>query len=232
MKISDILNRLITSYMSRMGMMLYAFDPSDPADKAALAAAVEEVTGPILAKNKELLGEVKTLKAKAKGADIDPAEHAALQSQVEELTEKLGKTEKTGKLEIDKLTKALTEKDGALSKHLIDAGLTDALVKSGVKPEMLDAVKALHQSKASINAKDGAYEALVDGKPLAEFVTAWAQSDQGKHFVAAQQNAGGGSQGGGGKVNGKTMTRTEYDQKASAGENMAGFFKEGGTLVD
>lgn len=232
MKISDLLYKLITSYMTRMGMMLYAFDPNDPADKAALAAAVEEATGPLVAKNKELLGEVKTLKAKAKGADIDPAEHAALQQQVEELTDKLTKAEKHGKTEIEKLTKSLSEKDGALSKHLIDAGLTDALVKAGVKPEMLDAVKALHQSKASIDAKDGAYTALIDGKPLSEFVTTWAQSDQGKHFVAAQQNAGGGAQGGGSKGNVKTMTRAEYDQKQAAGENLTGFFKEGGKLVD
>lgn len=233
MKISNLLHKLLTSYMGRMGMMLYAFDPNDPADKAALAAAVEEATAPLLAKNRELLGEVKTLKVKAKGAEIDPGEHAELQQQVQDLTEKLGKAEKASKSEIEKLTKSLNEKDGALNKHLVDAGLTAALVKAGVQAPMMDAVKALLQGKTSIKAENGVYEALIDGKPLAEAVTTWAQSDQGKHFVTAPQNSGGGSQGGGGKGAAKTMTRAEFDQKTAAADpSLAGFFKEGGTLVE
>ena len=208
-------------------------DRKDPEVIALIEEITASATEALSAKNKELLGEVKTLKAKAKGADIDPVEHAALQNQVEDLTDKLNKSEKTSKVETEKLTRSLAEKDGALNKYLIDAGLTDALAKAGVSPPMLDAVKALHQSKASINAKDGAYEALIDGKPLAEFVTSWAQSDQGKHFVTAQQNSGGGAQGGGGKSNAKTMTRTEYDNRAIAGDqSLAGFFSDGGTVVD
>lgn len=207
-------------------------DRKDPEVIALIEEITATATEALAAKNKELLGEVKTLKAKAKGADIDPVEHAALQTQVEELTTALTKSEKTGKTEVEKLTKSLAEKDSALTKHLIDAGLTDALVKAGVQTPLLDAVKALHQSKASINVKDGAYEALIDGKPLAEFVTTWAQSDQGKHFVSAQQSAGGGAQGGAGKGTAKTMTRAEFDAKTQAGESLTGFFKEGGTLVE
>lgn len=207
-------------------------DRNDPEVKALIEEATEAAIEGLASKNKELLAEVKTLKAKAKGAEIDPAEHAALQAQVEELTEKLTKTDKAGKTEIDKLTKALAEKDGALHKHLIDAGLTDALVKAGVQAPLMDAVKALHQGKASIEVVDGNYIAKIDGKPLSEFVTTWAQSDQGKHFVSAPQNSGGGSQGGGGKGAAKTMTRTEYDQKTAAGENLGSFFKDGGVLVE
>lgn len=210
-----------------------AIDRKDPEIQALIEEVTTAATEALSAKNRELLGEVKTLKAKAKGADIDPAEHAALQAQVEELSDKLSKTEKTGKSEIDKLTKTLAEKDGALNKHLIDAGLTAALVKAGVQAPMMDAVKALLQGKASINAKEGVYEALIEGKPLAEAVTTWAQSDQGKHFVTAPQNNGGGSQGGSGKGAAKTMTRTEYDQKAQAGDpSLPTFFAEGGALVD
>lgn len=208
-------------------------DRKDPEIIALIEEITASATEALSAKNKELLGEVKALKAKAKGADIDPAEHAALQTQVEELSEKLSRAEKSGKTEVEKLTRALSEKDGALNKHLIDAGLTDALVKAGVQAPMLDAVKALHQSKASINAKDGAYEALIDGKPLAEFVTAWAQSDQGKHFVSAPNNNGGGSQGGSGKPAGKTMTRADFDARTASNDlSLAQFFKDGGTLIE
>ena len=205
-------------------------DRKDPEVIALIEEITTVATEALSAKNRELLGEVKALKAKSKGADIDPAEHAALQTQVEELTDKLGKAEKSGKVELEKLNKSLTEKDGALTKYLIDAGLTDALAKAGVQAPMLDAVKALHQSKASINAKDGAYEALIDGKPLAEFVTTWAQSDQGKHFVAAPQNNGGGAQGGSGKAAAKSMTRADFD-KADPVFRTA-FFKDGGVLTE
>ena len=208
-------------------------DRKDPEVIALIEEITTAATEALSAKNKELLGEVKTLKAKAKGADIDPAEHAALQTQVEDLADKLSKAEKTGKSEVDKLTKALSEKDGALHKHLIDAGLTDALAKAGVQAPMLDAVKALHQGKASINTKDGAYEALIDGKPLAEFVTLWAQSDQGKHFVAAPNNNGGGAQGGSGKGAAKTMTRADFDARSLSGDPAIGsFFRDGGVLTD
>lgn len=211
-----------------------SIDRKDPEVIALIEEVTNAATEALNAKNRELLGEVKALKAKAKGADIDPAEHAALQTQVEELTDKLTKAEKTAKAEIDKLTKTVTEKDGALHKHLIDAGLTDALAKAGVQPAMLDAVKALHQSKASINAKDGVYEALVDGKPLAEFVTTWAQSDQGKHFIAAPNNNGGGAQGGGKGAGPKQMTRTNYEAMQASGdaEGIASFFKDGGVVID
>lgn len=208
-------------------------DRNDPEVKALIEEVTNAATEALAAKNRELLGENVKLKAKAKGAEIDPEEHAALQSKVAELSDELGKATKSSKAETEKLTKALAEKDGALNKHLIEAGLTDALAKAGVQPAMLDAVKALHQSKASINVKDGSYEALIDGKPLAEFVATWAQSDQGKHFVAAPNNNGGGSQGGGGKGSAKTMTRIEFDAKSASGDtSLASFFRDGGTVVE
>lgn len=146
--------------------------------------------------NAKLLGELKVAKAKAKGAEIDPEEHAKLQSEVEELRGKLTQVEKTGKSEIDKLTKALSEKDGALQSYLIDGGLSDALAKAGVRPEFMDAAKALLKSQAAIKADGGQYQALIGDKPLTEAIKAWA-GDAGKHFIAAPANSGGGATGGG-----------------------------------
>src|SRR5690606_17422405 len=142
-----------------------------------------------------LLGEVKTLKAKAKGADIDPAEHAALQQKVEELTDELGKVQKASKTEVEKLTRALAEKDGALTQHLIDAGLTDALAKAGVAPHYRNAAKAMFKGQAALKADGGQYQALIGEKPIADAITAWAKTDEGKHFVAAPVNSGGGASG-------------------------------------
>lgn len=154
----------------------------------------------LAAKNKELLGEVKVFKAKAKGADIDPEAYAALQTEVEELRGTLDKSGKASKSEIEKLTKALGEKDGALQSYLIDGGLTEALVKVGVSnPVSMKAAKAMLRAQASIKADGGQYQAVMGDKPLSDAVAAWAATDEGKHFIAAPTNSGGGAGGGGGK---------------------------------
>lgn len=181
-----------------------AVDRNDPEVKALIEEVTAAATEALSAKNRELLGEVKALKAKAKGADIDPAEHAALQQKVEELTDELGKVQKTSKTEVEKLTRALAEKDGALTQHLIDAGLTDALAKAGVAPHYLNAAKAMFKGQAALKAENGQYQALIGEKPIADAIKAWAQTDEGKHFVSAPANTGGGASGGQGGGGNKT----------------------------
>ena len=72
--------------------------------------------------------------------------------------------------------------------------------------------------------------AKVGDKPLAEFVKAWAVSDEGKAFVDAPGNSGGGAHGGGsggGEV--KTMARAAFD--ALAESKRMDFIKAGGQLT-
>lgn len=175
-------------------------DRNDPEVKALLEEAAAEATEALSAKNKELLAELRAAKAKAKGSDVDPEEHARLLTQVEELTGKLDKVTKDSARQIEKLSKDLTDKDGALTQHLIDGGLSSALAKAGVAPHFMDAAKAMLRGQAAI--KDGA--AVIGDKPLADHVTEWAGTDQGKHFITAPANSGGGGQGGngGGKTSG------------------------------
>jgi hypothetical protein len=168
----------------------------------------------VKAHNAKLLGELKVAKAKAKGAEIDPEEHARLQTEVETLTGKLTTAEKSGKTEIEKLKLALTEKDGALQSYLIEGGLSDALAKAGVKPEFMDAAKALLKSQAAIKAEDGKYQALIGDKPLAEAVKGWA-TEGGKHFIAATQNSGGGATGGGQNGNTKKFADMTSEERVS-----------------
>ncbi len=162
---------------------------------------------------KGLKADLAKAKAKAKGAEIDPEEHAALQTKVEELSNELSKATGNSKKEIDKLTAQLQEKDGALNTYLIEAGLTDALAKSGVKPEFMDASKALLKAQAVIKAENGQHQALIGEKPLADAIKEWAVSETGKHFVAAPANSGGGSQGGGG--NGGNQNKGKIDGTAA-----------------
>lgn len=163
----------------------------------AQVEALRESNEALASKNRELLGEVKVAKAKAKGAEIDPEEHARLQQSVDELQSKLDSTTKLTKTEMDKLSNALKEKDGALQQHLIDGGLSDALAKAKIKPELMDAAKALLRGQAAIKAEGGSYQALMGDKPLHDAVTEWASGEQGKHFVLADANSGGGATGGG-----------------------------------
>lgn len=148
------------------------------------------------AKNRELLNEVKIARSKAKGVEIDPSEYAALQSEVEALKAQLDKSQKEAAKTVDSLNKALQTKDGALQNYLIDNGLNDALLKAGVRPEMMPAVKAMLKSQTKLQEADGQYSALMGDKPLMDAVAEWAAGDEGKHFVSAPANTGGGAPGG------------------------------------
>lgn len=146
-----------------------------------------------------LKADLAKFKAKAKGAEIDPEAHAELQTQVEALTAELDKVGKLSKKQVEDLTKQLSEKDGALTKYLIDSQLSDGLAKSGVKPEFMDAVKAMHRSAAQIALDNGEYVAKIGDKKIHEAIADWAVSDAGKHFITAPNNSGGGATGGGGQ---------------------------------
>jgi phage I-like protein len=182
---------------------------------------------------KGLKADLAKAKAKAKGADIDPEEYANLQTQVAELSDKLSKSEKAYKADTEKLSKSLTEKDGALTKYLLDANLTDNLAKARVKPELMDAAKALLKMQATIKAENGEYSALIGDKPIGDFVKEWTGSDAGKHFVSADNNSGGGANGGGSNGTTKTMTRASYNALSTSNPaQAAAFFKDGGQLTD
>lgn len=159
---------------------------------AELEAAMEALS----AKNRELLGEVKIARAKAKGVEIDPNDFMALQTENETLKSQLEKTAKDSTKTIETLTSTIAEKDGALQSYLIDNGLNDAMLKAGIKTEFMAAAKAMLKSQTKLVAENGQYSALMGEKPLYEAITEWAASDEGKHFVSAPANSGGGATGG------------------------------------
>lgn len=176
------------------------YDPNDQETKAALKAAVdaaiEEATTGLIEKNKELLGK---LKKATKEATIDPAEHQellaareALESKVLELTKSL----KAATTEIETSKKSFEVESAFVSKLLVDNGLTEALLKAGVKPEMTKAVKSMLSAMVSLKTEGSERMAVVGDKSLNDFVQEWSESDEGKHFVTAPQNQGGGANGG------------------------------------
>jgi hypothetical protein len=161
-------------------------------------AELEEAMEAMNAKNAELLREVKIARAKAKGVEIDPNDFMALQTENETLKSQLDKVAKDNAKTIEQLQANLTEKDGALQSYLIDNGLNDAMLKAGIKPEFMAAAKAMLKSQTKLMADNGQYSALMGDKPLTEAIAEWAAGDEGKHFVSAPANSGGGATGGNG----------------------------------
>jgi hypothetical protein len=202
--------------------------------KAELQKRIDAATEGLKAKNAELLGDVKKQKDGLKDIQTQLDEIKAAKEAAEEaaaaksgdVTKIKEQLEAKHAKETKALKDALAGKEGTLNKLLIDNGLTEALTKAGVAPQYLDAAKALIQSKnkAEIVDVDGNAAAQIDGKNIAEFVTAWSQGDNGKHFVAAPQNGGGGAKGtdGVGKALGE-QKRSEMNH-----EKKAEFIKEHG----
>ena len=193
-------------------------DLNSPEVKAAIAAAVEEATGPLAAKNRELLTELKTAK---KGQQVSPEEVSKLEDQIEALKGELTtaqKTAKTATADAEKARKALEAEGAAVQKLIVDNGLTDALTKAGVtNPVHLKAAKALLGSQVQVAADGEQRVAKVGDKALSDFIGEWAKGDEGKHFVAAPNNSGGGAAGGAGNnAAAKTMSRSDFEARPPA----------------
>lgn len=223
---------------------LIAEGKSDEANKLLTDHMASEVEG-LKTKNSELLGKLKdqskvntdltarleALETEKNGKDEEVLKKAG---EFDKLREQI---EKRHKDEIAKLSGERDKLNGQLKTHVIGEGLTAALVKAKVAPHMMDAVKALILSnyQGEIAEKDGKPFASFDGKAVDEFVTGWAQSDAGKHFIAADSNSGGGSNGanGNGKAGTggqKTMTKAAFSQLSPADKMKVS--KEGVTLTE
>ena len=206
-------------------------DISEDDLKAKIDEAIEAATGGLAKKNQELLAELKEAR---KGKAIDPAELNRLQSKIDSLEVDLGSAQKASK-EQAKLLKqaqdALASESGFTQKLLLDNGLNDALVKAGVANQFLPAVKAMLGTQAKIIADGDARKAIIGDKELNEFVSSWATSDEGKHYIAAPSNGGGGASGGaGGGSNAKVWTRERFD--SASHYERSEFAKAGGKVED
>jgi len=177
--------------------------------QAELESAKESIEA-MNSKNKQLLGELKTERNKSREVNVDEY-HKSL-DEVESLKAENAKLSGELKLKAkdsEKLLAQLGEKDSTLQKLIIDDGLTNALTSAGVVPELMPAVKALLRGQAQL--KDN--QAVINDKPLADFMTEWATTD-GKAYIKAPANSGGGAGGSksgesGGNIDISKMTPNE-----------------------
>lgn len=162
--------------------------------KDALAAALEEQTEGLKAKNTELLGKLKKAQA---GSTIDPADLEAVEKERDQLKADLATAKKDAKkiaTELEAATKRATDAEGYTSKLLVDNGLTEALVKAGVtNPVHQKAAKAMLAGQVELTDENGTKVPMLSGKKLADSITEWAGTDEGKFFVTAPDASGGGA---------------------------------------
>lgn len=200
--------------------------------QSKIDAAVAAATEGLQAKNRELLGEVKKLK---KGVDIDPAEVERLESRIEALEgekSQLSKQVKELSKTAEAATKALETESKFTQKLLVENGLAAELTKAGVtNPAHLKAAQAMLKDGVQIVVDGDVRAAKIGDKALSEFIKDWAAGDEGKHFVQAPANNGGGASGGSGTgAQVKVMPRSQFDTLPA--QQKADFAKAGGQLTD
>ena len=182
----------------------------------------DKVLAAAIAKQTELLDEVKKLRAKAREGEQAEADRQKKLADAEEAAARQkGDWEKIENTYKEKLAK--TEGDGYLwrSKYealVIDRGLDEALTGAKVNPALAKAAVALIKAEHGVEL-DEQGRATITGKPLADFVAEWSKSDTGKAFVlnassgggAGGSGAGGGNGGGDGNPfkSGASFNRTE-----------------------
>lgn len=154
-------------------------------------AALQAEKEALLNKNRELLSELRT--AKNKNKEIDPEnysktldENDTLKSELSKLKNDLGLKTK----DFEKLNGQLLEKENYLKNLTLENSLNDHLTKAGVKPEFMNAAKALLKNQANVSDNN----VLIGDKNIADYMTEWSASD-GKVFIAAPANNGGGATG-------------------------------------
>ena len=174
-----------------------------PEEKAALKAAIDEAvesaTTGLAGKNRELLAELKDAR---KGQAIDPAKVAALEDRIDALTADLATANKAAKdatKAAEVAAKALESESGFSQRLLVDNGLMAALTAHGVSdPYYQKGAAALLRSHVQVVIDGDNRIAKIGDKPLDDAIKEWAGSDEGKRYIMAPGNSGGGAPGGAG----------------------------------
>lgn len=143
------------------------------------------------AKRDELLAKVSA--GKATQEELAQAQQKLKDIEEKKLADEANWQELEGRLraEMSEKETKLSDTVTSLTDTLKERDLMTALVAAKVAPHFIEAVKAMLKDQVSFEDN----KAVVDGKPLGEFVSEWSESDAGKHFVAAPDNSGGGAPG-------------------------------------
>lgn len=175
---------------------------------------IEKAKEPVLRKNEELLASIKTMKNKLKKYPeedefLELQEKAQLADQYEreqleskgQYDEIISKTKKQYEDKIKEMKESLEAKDQLIKKHVIESKLAEALAEVKCKPSMLKAAVRLLTDDIQVVENGDQIETMVGALSISEHIKQWSQTPEGKEFVLAPENTGGGVSGG---VNGQS----------------------------
>lgn len=196
-------------------------------------------------KRDELRGQVESLSKRLSGIpeDFDPEAYADMlerleKNQAPDVDEKLAK--QRAKLE-DKFGREISEREGKISamqssleRMVVDDGLSRAMDEALIDPlhkkKLLPFLKS--EAKISVEHDGDSYKAIVDTDlgpvSLKQFVTEWAQSDDGKPYIA--KSTGPKPRGGDGRGGSSTMKRADWESLSNTERSQ--FLRDGGKITD
>jgi hypothetical protein len=182
-------------------------------------ALIEAATTGLKNKNTELLSELKKAR---KSAEITPEQMAEVEAERDKAQAELQAAHKAAKDAAkahEQAVKALEQESGFTQKLLVDNGLVAELTKNGVTNAVsLKAAQAMLRGGVKVEVDGENRIAKFGDKSLDIAIKEWAASDEGKHFVTAANNSGGGAQGGSGghTANADLMKMKPVDRMAAA----------------
>lgn len=205
-------------------------DLNAPEVQEAIKNAVDEATKGLKKNNLALLAD---LKKAQKDTVIDPEDYNRLKEENESLSEKINEAAKANKqftAEIEKYKKAALDESAYSSSLLVETRLNDALSSVGIKPEFNKAVKAMFLQQAQVIADQEGRSVKIGDKAATDFIKEWAETDEGKAFILAPLNIGGGSHGGGSGQGKKIMSKSDF--RALTPHEKITFAREGGQITE
>jgi hypothetical protein len=135
-------------------------------------------------------------KRKRQGRELD-----ALKEKLAGAPEADVKLDSTRRRDLEELSGQADRYRAVLQSTLIDAALTDALVGANIAAPFLKAAKAMHRNNLAVVEDAGEFRVVAEASgqtlPADQYIAAWAESAEGRAFIAAPRNGGGGAHGSG-----------------------------------
>jgi len=179
--------------------------PGGDSDAAKKLKELQDQIDALKGMKSTALDETKAEREKRKAAEDKLAKYEEAEKKAEEEAAKArGEHEK---LLADKAKEADTLK-AELAKERRETALKDGVGQIDLAPEVKGFVEAKFRDQVKI--EDG--KAVIDGKPVSEFLKAWSETDEGKYFMRNNASGGGASGGAGSPDDDKKpeeMTATE-----------------------
>ena len=134
--------------------------------------------------------------------DSDPSKELELK-----LTEQRDRITKQFEAKLAEKDEIINTKDGLVTKYVKNDTLIKAMTEIGVSKQFIPAVEAMFKDKIIIEGEN----VLLNEQPVSKALKDWSISEEGKHFIQAPANNGGGASGvtPGMKPNPENMTSTQ-----------------------